>query len=437
MTEFDNDEKILRPFYFMVVVWGEESLADLANFCIPCLLADGNLPSLSNRGRNRLLIATTRDDWEKLSLYKIFKCLQDVATPELIVIEPPGADDSVYDCMNYGYKLTIQRALEDNAYGILLTPDLLISNGSFSAVERHARSGKRVVLAAALRYGAEPVFSMLKAKGIIAESSRLGEEGLQLSISGRTLANAAVNGLHTETLRFEWDAQCFSPYFTGLPGSCWWRVEGEDGIVLHTSSWAPVLIDYGSIKDHDASTIDHWSIDGDYIYRNFGDCSDVYVVQDSDEMMMLSWTPMNFLNLSLATNWLLKIPGCGDFIRGSLLRDAFLGSTSDPLKRRIFPIPVRLHGRPISEKWAAVEMRSKLILKRHLTNDLSSLHKSAMCLVGVGYRLFALILGRWANRRRIILMVTRALSGDAPALEYLRKRARLYMRQLLGRSISG
>jgi hypothetical protein len=437
MSNIIKDKELLRPFYFIVVAWGSEHLSYLANFCIPCLLAEGNLPSLSNRGRNRLLIATTEKDWEKLCHYKIFTLLDGVAVPELIVIDQPTHGYSVYDFMNRGYKKAIQRAINDKAYGIILTPDLLISNGSFSAVEKLAREGKSVILTAALRYGAEPVFSKLKKLRIVSEDSCLGEKGVPLSISGRELAIAGVSGLHTETLRFEWDSPYFSPFFTGLPGACWWRVENEDALILHTSSWAPVLIDYGAIEKHDSTTLDHWSIDGDYIFRNFGLSNDIYVVQDSDEIMLLSWTPMSFLNISLAPSLFSKVPGFYSFIKGALLRDAFLGPTSDPIKRLIFSIPIRIHGRSINKAWLEVELRSKSVMKLYFANDMSWARESAMWVVGVGYRVYAIFVGRWANRRRIIGMIKCALLRDPYARKYLKKRIRHYGRLLLGKSISG
>ncbi len=75
---------------------------------------------------------------------------------------------------------------------------------------------------------------------------------------------AAVNGFHSETLAYEWDA----PGLMAISPAAWWRVPGEDGIVLHSLSWAPLLLDYGAIGDHDTSTFDQWTLDGDYLYNN-------------------------------------------------------------------------------------------------------------------------------------------------------------------------
>ena len=59
---------------------------------------------------------------------------------------------------------------------------------------------------------------------------------MPLVINGRQMVYAAVNGFHSQTLAYEWD-----------PPDCCRSVRrmvacsGEDGIVLHSLSWAPLL----------------------------------------------------------------------------------------------------------------------------------------------------------------------------------------------------
>lgn len=427
---------MFRPFHFIVVVWGEKYFAELANFCIPSLLAPGNLPALRGNVRHKLVLVTTREDRDRLTQYPIMTRWLRYADIEWVEIGLPTLDESVYDHMNNGYKLGIQFAIDAKALGVLLTPDLLVSDGSLAAIEKRALAGARVVLTAALRYGAEPLFTKLGSMGLANRDSRLGEEGKPLSISGRELATAGVGALHSETLRFEWDATYFSPSFTGLPGACWWRIPDEDAIIVYTSSWAPLLIDYGAVGQHDTSAMDRWSIDGDYVFRNFGNDDSIQVVQDSDEAMIVSWTPMDFLGISLKPNILQTIPRFGEFFKGSLLRDAFLGPRSDPLKRRIFFKPVFFHGHDRNEKWDEVEARATDILTRYLLQELKGWRWAGMRMLGTSYRIYALVVGRWANRRRIVDMVFRGLKGEPAARNYLRHRIRLYFRQLIGKPVS-
>jgi hypothetical protein len=214
---------------------------------------------------------------------------------------------------------------------------------------------------------------------------------------------------------------------------CFWRVPGENGVVLHSSSWAPLLIDYAAIAQHDSSTMDYWAIDGDYVHRNFGTTAHIHVVQDSDEIMLVSWTPMRVLALSRKPRWLLTLPRVGDFLKGCLLRDAFLGPYSDPLKRKVFFAPVRFHAADLNAAWTPVEERARKIIDRYLVNDGPAPRRAALRVIGSLNRIGILLAGRWANRRRALAMTRRALRGDPEAVDYLRRRTKLYLGQIIGK----
>ncbi|MGH8614000.1 MAG: hypothetical protein ACREYF_18735, partial [Gammaproteobacteria bacterium] len=117
---FLEKARTLRPFYFIVVVWGERYTEFLLNFCIPALLSPNNIPALVNRGRNKFLIATTNEDWERMQPRPIFQLLKQYVEPVFICIppRPAGLNDHLY--MGIGHKLATQMAFEDHAYGVLL-----------------------------------------------------------------------------------------------------------------------------------------------------------------------------------------------------------------------------------------------------------------------------------------------------------------------------
>src|SRR5208282_3263734 len=91
-------------------------------------------------------------------------------------------------------------------------------------------------------------------------------EGLPLVATSRQLVSAGIRSFHSQTLCYEWE----SPYLADFPVALWWRVPEEDGVIVHSLSWAPLLIDYDAVDHHDSSVMDNWTIDGDYIYHNFG-----------------------------------------------------------------------------------------------------------------------------------------------------------------------
>ena len=360
----------LRPFYFVVVFWGERFRNYLVDFCLPSLLAPHNIPVLPPGGRDKFIFCTTADDWHALVGTKIFGLLKEHIEPYFIEIPPAPPDRSGCEHMGIGHKLAAQMAYRDRVYGVFLTPDLMVSDGTVRALQRHARAGYKVVLTAALRFGEEPLFENLKAMGVIRDKHECSESGSPLVITGRQMVAAGLGSFHSETQRYEWDAS----YFSNFPVACWWRVPEEEGIVLHSLSWAPFLCDYGMVEEHDTSALDTWTMDGDYVYRNFGNSETAYyVVRDSDEMMLVSWAPLSDRPQSLAQNPLKGLPVIGNVLKGGILRATLLSGVFDSLKRRIFFQPVRWHSRELTARWKETEARAAQVLHCNLWDLGSSL----------------------------------------------------------------
>ena len=277
-----------RPFYFIVTLWGARFRDYFLEYCLPSLLSPGNIPALAGRRPVKVLIATLPDDWQAMKATSIFKLLERHAEP--VFLEIPPCPDGLTGCqhMGVGHKLMSEMAHRDRALGVLITPDLMISDGTVQRLDWYARKNVEIVLVGALRFGEEPFLGNLRASGAIPVESRR-DSGRPLAISGRDMVAAAVNGFHSETLSYEWDAHCVPVVFP----ACWWRVPGEEGVLIHSMSWAPLLLDYGAIDDHDMSAIKTWTIDGDYVHANFGLSHPFHVVQDSDEMFIGSWAPLS------------------------------------------------------------------------------------------------------------------------------------------------
>ena len=270
--------------------------------------------------------------------------------------------------------------------------------------------GTQLVLTAALRFGEEPFLAHLRDLGVLPRESR-GKDGTPVVITGRQMVYAAVNGFHSETLAYEWDA----PGIMAISPAAWWRVPGEDGIVLHSLSWAPLLLDYGAIGDHDTSTFDQWTLDGDYLFNNTKSIKHIHVVQDSDELFLASWGP-------LAERAVTKSRFPFDrFLAGHFFKQSFYSGFFDPLKRRLFFLPVRWHSRPLNEKWSTVEAHAMRELLRWVKPSDATIASSSAS--GPLLRLLATVANSplsalrtlayvWIFRRQIAQYLGRVLRGD-------------------------
>jgi hypothetical protein len=430
----------LRPFYFIVAFWGERFRDFLADFCLPTLLSPNNIPCLTGGRRNRFIFCTTPEDWGILQQTPIFSMLARHVEPVLIEVPPAPPGRSACEHMGLGHKLALQMAHRAGAYSVFLTPDLMVSDGTMAAVERHARSGRTVVLTVALRFGEEPLFERLADMGLVNPGERLSQLGRPLSITGREMVAAGVPSFHSETQTYEFNA----PYFASLPVACWWRVPGETGIVLHSLSWCPVLLDHSIVEQHDTSVLDWWTIDADYVYRNFGDRPDAYIVTDSDEMMLVSWAPMADRPRRLGRGVVKALPIAGEWAKGAIVRSAMTSGLFDPLKQRIFFSPVRWHAGGIGPAWPVTEAEATRILERFVPELAARArgqtppagHSLALGVLTGLARLWMIADDLLAHRTRLSARLRQALRGDRAAISRIARRIRLVVRTIRGTPMS-
>ena len=387
----------LRPLYFFVVIWGERYLDYLTEYCIPSLLSSNNIPALAGGKKNKFIFCITRQEWMSLQQHDIFLELSQYITP--VFMEIPYPDSKVPPCihMGIGHKLATNLCFQDKAYGIALTPDLVISDGTFRTVEQHALMGKQIVFCAALRFSEEAVMQGFK-------QNSLSENTV---LTGKKLVEIGMQSLHSETLRYDFDSPCFA---ANAP-ACYWRVPSDDGMVLHSMSWCPLLLDYSILKDHSTKTLDEWTLDGDYVYQNFQSADQIHVCTDSDEMMLLSWGPEPLGSLPLKPSFprkllsLMHIPYNIFIVKGTLCHSMY-----DPLKVKLFQLPVRWHIGQITPEWQKFEAKVQHFIPKGKTltgtlfNRLHTLFERPYnyCII-IGQAIF----GNQEARRRITVRLKR------------------------------
>jgi hypothetical protein len=437
-NERPSSPKLLdRSFHFIVVLWGERFRNYFLEFCLASLLAPGNIPALNTSLRNKFLIATRPEDWESMCGTEIFQLAKRYVDPVFIEIPPCPPGRSGCEHMSVGHNAACDMAYREKALALVLTPDCMVSDGSIARLQELAHEGVQLVVAAALRFGQEPFFRNLKSLGVWDEAHDAKAQG-PLSISGRQMSYAAVNGFHPETLSYEWEA----PYIADIMPATWWRVPGEDGIVLHCLSWAPMLLDYAAVPDHDTSTLKGWTIDGDYLFKNMGCNAKMHVVQDSDEIFLASWAPMSDgADAFRRHSTFEKAMGrrFHRYVRGNQFRLSFYSSIFDPLKRKIFFLPVRWHSHPLNAKWNAVEKKTMRTLLRWVappaldkpTGAPLNFREHSMLLF---WSISQYTLKLTIYSARILRRLGQALRGDRAAISRITWHVRREIHSLIGRT---
>lgn len=375
----------VRPVYFCVVVWGDRYVDYLLEYCIPSLLSSGNIPSLP-AGDHKFLFATTASDRKAIEQSPMARELARFVKLEFLEINFPPPDRSAMLHMGVGHKLVTDRCFRDRAFGVHVTPDLVLSDGTVRSMCREAKNGARVYLCAALRFAEEPLFEEFRNRGHDRPGVKRSENGAPLVLAGRDLVQIAMHSMHSETASFEFDA----PYFRELPSAVWWRVPEDGGMLIHCLSWCPLLLDYSIVDDHDVSSLDNWTLDGDYVHRNFHKAEKIYVCDDSDEVMLISWAPLAYNPVPLEPNLLsLVVPRFREAFNCVLLRRTLASPVFDETKKKLFHKPVRWHIGDIDGRWAAREARARDLIARPATR-LDGMYRFALEWLSIG-RLWSLI----------------------------------------------
>ncbi len=341
------------------MVWGKEHREFFLRLLAPSLIAPGNIPSLENREGARFLLCTTDVDWNAMQDDPDFVALAREITVVKIGIPDPRTTNNKYLTMSEGHKRATHMAFEAGANAMYMTPDSVYSDGAVQVLQRHAQAGRQLVFGVAVRYTLEGAVNEIS-------STRKGP-GEPLSLGTRFLADVALRHMHDETLRFDWDATYFAP----MPVCPFWHV-GTEGVLYQGLSWAPLMVAYSSLHSHDTATFDRWTMDGDYIHRNFGAEPDMHVLRDSDELMLVTFTPKadrpgHIEDDALAPRWYNSWPVIGHYWKIGRVRWMLESGGTDPLKHKLFRLSVCLHRGDISEEvWQTTERRAGRIVSAAL-----------------------------------------------------------------------
>ena len=421
--------KVLHPFYFMIVFWGEEFRKYFTEFCLPSLLSENNLPAFEFNPDNRFLICTTAADWEALQNDPAFQNMASQICPELIEMSSPEPDELKMLVMSRGHKQLIERAFSDRAYGIYLAPEIILADGYGDELMRLARAGKKVVVTGTVRFEFEAIKIQLEQRGLL-------NDGAPITLTPRELVSIGCSCLHSATLATDWSAD----YFSDFPVHCYWAATGKDGILVYTHAWVPLLMSYADLATHDTTTLDDWTIDGDYLHKNFKDLrvgDDFHVIDDSDDLMLLGLTPKNDTRADLEPHWSKRLPVIGDWTKGFLVRNVYFNSVIDPLKREIFLTPMKYHSNDLDDEWKKLERRSLNILKDYVSETClrASVYDSSVKAIRRSwYYFYFKPYVFWHYLKPYLDVIFRATKGDRVERKRIVRRARIILVSLTSRA---
>lgn len=349
MTEPLSVSEKKRPIYFYVVFWGARFQRYFVNVLLRSLLAPNNLPILARSDRHKFLVSCPESDWLDLRGHPAFVAATQYVEFVHLALELPPAGRHPVEYMSVGHRRAVETCFDAKAYGSLLHPDMLFADGFVASLCRHVAAGTQALLVPALRLAEASLVKRL-------ELDPGRDCGDALVLSGRTVASVVIDSLHDEIAECEMDG----PRFSVLPNSAWWRAS-EQGLLVHSFSWSPLLIDYSAVARHVTEDLGGPLADGDYVARNLRSDARIAYVSDSDEIVFASWTPAAIGARDGGRSFLQNLPVLGRALRRAILRRAYLHYTrdlypfGDHVKAKGFRVPLKIHARDLDRSWDAVE----------------------------------------------------------------------------------
>jgi len=275
----------LKPLILSFSIWGERYIKLFCNYCVPTLLAVGNLPAVAKFRNISVDIYAHAADIEKIKQQDIVKALLGICEihfvefPErLVTCEGYKRNDSNFRYNIFGgfHHLSIERARSIGADVMCLGPDNIYSDGSFLHYVQCIDKGFNAVLFNATRAQAELLMPLLdEMKDPTSGTLNINSEEM-VYFSTQFIHHSFMQYVVSGTKMPVWRSTFYVPYTNGLY---------IRGFHLH-----PVIIAAEAI---DRSKEIHWNymtVDADLIASLFSDGKNIKVITDSRDGIMLDIT---------------------------------------------------------------------------------------------------------------------------------------------------
>ena len=323
-----------RPsgFFFLTPVWGESYTRLFIDTVIPAQLASGNLAAFKGQSGHRYIIYTRPEDAEVIRSSDIYESLNSCVPVSFeFIMEKVSV---VHDMMTACYRRGIKAAEDADAAVVLLTPDIVLSDGSFTTIKHLSCAGWDVVYVPAIR-------TMKKA--VAASLAKSFKQGSKIQAPPRKLMRVALDNLHPLA-----DASWWEEGEGGLiPANIYWRVDDE-GLIGRCFHLHPIFV-FPQRKNVNF----FGTVDDDYVLAACPDPSRDFIVEDSDQLLAIELSdPSRFFVTRFAKG------SVSDTVR-------WAEQFTNVRHRSLFKATVRMHTGIIQpKKWSEAEDRAREVARQ-------------------------------------------------------------------------
>ena len=242
-------------FVIGMVVWGEAFLNALERYPLPCLLAPGNLPSLSQVHEVRLVIFTTPEGVERLESSSAVQALRPYAIVDLVPFPTLlTKTHETYKLMSAAHVAAMELARDSGAHFGFLAPDIVLADNFLETLESRRQAGAEVVFVPSVTLQMETFTEAMEAQFPVTEGVR--------RLPPQKLLDLGLQNVHP----FVQQAYTHATRKRRPSGSILlWPLAEAPGYLMHGFHHTPYLVSAEAMARFDGSFF--FTIDGEFLLK--------------------------------------------------------------------------------------------------------------------------------------------------------------------------
>jgi hypothetical protein len=277
----------LRAVTVLMPVWGYRFVNQFLEFCLPTLLAPGNLPAVAAVLPCRFVLLSSEADEPLIRASRVWRQVEKICDAEIRSIDDLITDGNHTATITLAYARALREtgdAMLDTAF-IFLVSDYLVADGSLASVVKRLREGASGVVAGNFQIVAEEAMPLLRRS---VESTSIA-----ITLPPRELVSWSLAHLHPATVA---NMVNFGLSHNAHTNRLFWRVDEHTLIgrfyLMHMIGIRPEVTDFVVGSSCDYSFIPEMCPSGN-----------VAALTDSDDYLVVEMQPREH-----ESKWLLPGP---------------------------------------------------------------------------------------------------------------------------------
>jgi hypothetical protein len=268
MADYPVESGGRRRCVLVTALWGDWHRDIFLNSNLPTMLAPGNLPALGAGIDCEYLVYTTPQDAVKMTRDRAFQRLRSIV-PVTLTLFTPSKTKNIFSLHHEIWRKATEHALRQQAFILLMPPDVAWADGSFARLRDALTSGGRAIFMTYPRVVSETIVPAL------AERFPRGA-GEAMIVPPTDLMKLAVTHIHPLMAAYDRAATHFPVH----PEMILWPIEG-DGFLMRLLARELFCFEPGRYQLNSQSLLAQIPPD-----------DEIHVFRDSREFLGVSFTPL-------------------------------------------------------------------------------------------------------------------------------------------------